>query len=74
MLDQINVEPVPRNMDRDTQTGRREARARHLQETTGEWILYTDASLSQTGEGFRTGIASDGLPLSVHNAWPKSQP
>ncbi|KAH6940625.1 hypothetical protein HPB50_003352 [Hyalomma asiaticum] len=63
-LDQINVEPVPRNMDRDTQTGRREARAQHLQETTGEWILYTDASPSQTGEGFRTGIASDGLPLS----------
>ncbi|KAH6932591.1 hypothetical protein HPB50_008012 [Hyalomma asiaticum] len=62
--DKINVEPVPRNMDRDTQTGRREARAQHLQETTGEWILYTDASLSQTGEGFRTGIASDGLSLS----------
>ncbi|KAH6920823.1 hypothetical protein HPB50_028189 [Hyalomma asiaticum] len=32
--------------------------------TTGEWILYTDASPSQTGEGSRTGIASDGLPLS----------
>ncbi|KAH6945241.1 hypothetical protein HPB50_007654 [Hyalomma asiaticum] len=63
-LDQINVEHVPRNMDRDTQTGRREARAQHLQETTGEWILYTDASPSQTGEGFRTGIASDGLPPS----------
>ncbi|KAH6947514.1 hypothetical protein HPB50_019590 [Hyalomma asiaticum] len=51
-------------MDRDTQPGRREARAQHLQETTGEWILYTDASPSQTGEGFRTEIASDGLPLS----------
>ncbi|KAH6933654.1 hypothetical protein HPB50_017419 [Hyalomma asiaticum] len=63
-LDQINVEPVPRHMDRDTQTGRREARAQHLEETTGEWILYTDASPSQIGEGFRTGIASDGLPLS----------
>ena len=63
-LDQITVEPVPRHMDRDTQTGRREARVQHLQETTGEWILYTDASPSQTGEGFRTGIASEGLPLS----------
>ncbi|KAH7947751.1 hypothetical protein HPB52_015606 [Rhipicephalus sanguineus] len=63
-FDQIIVEPVPRHMDRDTQTGRREARAQHLQETTGEWILYTDASPSQTGEGFRTGIASEGLPLS----------
>ncbi|KAH6930361.1 hypothetical protein HPB50_013103 [Hyalomma asiaticum] len=63
-LDQINIEPVPRHMDRDTQPGRREARALHLQETTGEWILYTDASPSQTAEGFRTGIASDGLPLS----------
>ncbi|KAH6922387.1 hypothetical protein HPB50_013427 [Hyalomma asiaticum] len=34
-LDKSNVEPVPRNMGRDTQTGRREARAQHLQETTG---------------------------------------
>ncbi|KAH7951441.1 hypothetical protein HPB52_008970 [Rhipicephalus sanguineus] len=63
-FDQITVEPVPRHMDRETQTGRREARVQQLQETTGEWILYTDASPSQTGEGFRTGIASDGLPLS----------
>lgn len=63
-LDQIAVEPVPRHMDPDRQPGRRQARAQHLHENTEEWILYTDASPSQSCEGYRTGIASEGVPLS----------
>ncbi|KAH6932137.1 hypothetical protein HPB50_003040 [Hyalomma asiaticum] len=51
-LDQITVEPVPRHMDQDNQTGQHETRVQHLQEAAGEWILCTDASPSQTGEGF----------------------